>query len=113
MHRCPHLIRGNGYLCTVLNAAGGIVAKGGASGVYCFGLKEERLGVMFKLYDGTESAWQAVTARILSQIAPGGHRDLIEKLETEELTGTVCRAIWCMTGETIGELRAEFTLPRV
>ncbi|MBR5680471.1 MAG: asparaginase [Clostridia bacterium] len=113
MHRCPHLIRGNGYLCTVLNAAGGIVAKGGASGVYCFGLKEERLGVMFKLYDGTESAWQAVTARILSQIAPGGHRDLIEKLETEELTGTVCRAIRCMTGETIGELRAEFTLSRV
>ena len=110
MHRYPHLIRGNGYLCTVLNAAEGVVAKGGASGVYCFGLKEERLGVMFKLYDGTESAWQAITARLLRQIAPGRHEDLVKKLETEELTGTVCRAIRNMTGEEIGELRADFVL---
>ena len=113
MHRYPHLIRGRGYLCTLLNAADGVVAKGGASGVYCFGLKKERLGVMFKLYDGTESAWQAVTARILSQIAPDNHADLVQKLESEELTGTTCRAIRCMTGETIGELRADFVLSRV
>jgi L-asparaginase II len=89
------------------------IRKGGASGVYCFGLKKERLGVMFKLYDGTESAWQAVTARILSQIAPDNHADLVQKLESEELTGTTCRAIRCMTGETIGELRADFVLSRV
>lgn len=112
MHRYPHLVRGNRYLCTVLNAADGVVAKGGASGVYCFGLKKERLGVMFKIADGTETAWQAVTARILRQIAPDGHDALLKTLESEELIGTTCRAIRSMAGETIGELRADFTLSR-
>ncbi|MBQ3708045.1 MAG: asparaginase [Clostridia bacterium] len=112
MHRYPHLVRGNNYLCTVLNAADGVVAKGGASGVYCFGLKPERLGVMFKIADGTETAWQAITARIIRQIAPDGHGALLQKLETEELIGTVCREIRSLAGEAIGELRADFTLRR-
>ena len=113
MHRYPHLIRGREYLCTLLNSEEGIVAKGGASGVYCFGLEKERLGVMFKLYDGTESAWQAVAARILSQIAPDNHAETIHKLETAELIGTVRREIRCMTGEIVGELRADFVLDPV
>lgn len=113
MHRFPHLIRGRNYLCTRLNADPGVVAKGGASGVYALGLKKAALGVMFKLYDGTETAWQAIAANILRQIAPEDYAALIRELETAELTGTVCRDIRCMTGEKIGELRAEFTLEKV
>lgn len=113
MHRHPRLIRGTDYLCTRMNADPGAVAKGGASGVYAFGLKKAGLGVMLKLYDGTESAWQAVIARILAQVAPEDCPDLLRDLGTKELVGTVCRDIRCMTGEKIGELRAEFTLDRV
>ena len=110
MHRHPRLIRGTDYLCTRMNADPGVVAKGGASGVYAFGLKKAGLGVMLKLYDGTEAAWQAVIARILRQIAPDDCPDLLRDLETKELTGSVCRGILCMTGEKIGEMRAAFTL---
>ena len=110
MHRHPELVRGRDYLCSVLNAEEGVVAKGGASGVYAFGLREERLGVMFKLYDGTETAWQAVTARILEQIAPESRRGLIALLRSKELVGTVCREIRCMSGEPVGELVCDFTL---
>jgi L-asparaginase II len=113
MGRYPHLIRGRGYLCTLLNGDPDVVAKGGASGVYAFGLKKEKLGVMLKLYDGTESAWQAVAARILEIIAPESCRSLIDKLGTAELIGTTRREIRCMTGETVGELRADFTLERL
>ena len=113
MHRHPRLIRGTDYLCTRMNADPGAVAKGGASGVYAFGLKKSGLGVMLKLYDGTESAWQAVIARILCRIAPDDCPELLRDLETKEFIGTVCRDIRCMTGEKIGELRSEFDLEKV
>lgn len=113
MHRYPHLIRGRGYLCTRMNEDPGVVAKGGASGVYAFGLKKAGLGVMLKLYDGTEAAWQAVIARILRQIAPQDCPDLLRDLETMELTGTVCRDIRCTKGEKIGELRSDFVLEKM
>ena len=110
MHRYPHLIRGRNYLCTELNSAEGVVAKGGASGVYTFGLKKERLGVMLKLYDGTETSWQVIVAGILRQIAPDSQAELIDRLEQAELIGTVRREIRCMTGETVGEMTAAFEL---
>ena len=112
VRRHPELVRGKNYLCSLLNGEDGVTAKGGAGGVYAFGLREERLGVMFKLYDGTESAWQAVAARILEQIAPESRKDLVEKLRTAELTGTVCRDLKSTAGGKIGELRAEFVLNR-
>ena len=113
MHRYPHLIRGQGYLCTRMNADPGVVAKGGASGVYAFGLKRSGFGVMLKLYDGSETAWQAVIARILRQIAPDDCPELLRDLETAEMTGTVCREIRCMTGETVGALFSDFTLEKM
>ena len=51
--------------------------------------------------------------RIRSRIAPDDCPDLLRDLETKEFIGTVCRDIRCMTGEKIGELRAEFTLDKV
>ena len=110
MHRFPHLVRGRGYLCTLLNGDPDVTAKGGASGVYAFGLKKERLGVMFKLCDGTETAWQAVVTRILEQIAPESCRELIRKLRETDLIGTVRREIRSGTGGTVGELISDFTL---
>lgn len=112
MHRFPRLIRGQGYLCTRMNEEPGVVAKGGASGVYAFGLRKAGLGVMLKLYDGSETAWQAVIARILRQIAPDDCPKLLYDLENAEFTGTICRDIRCMTGEKIGELISDFRLEK-
>jgi L-asparaginase II len=95
-----------------MNSFPNITAKGGASGVYTFGLKKERLGVMLKIYDGTETSWQPVIAEILRQVSPEINRDLIEKLENTELIGTTCRNIRNMTGAVIGEMTPVFRLEK-
>ncbi len=112
MNKYPYLVRGNEYLCTVLNSDPNLTAKGGASGVYTFGLKKERLGVMLKIYDGTETSWQPVVAEILRQVSPEINRELIQKLETTELIGTTCRNIRNMTGAVIGEMTPVFKLDK-
>lgn len=112
MNKYPQLIRGNEYLCSVLNSFPNLAAKGGASGVYTFGLKKERLGVMLKIYDGTETSWQPVIAEILRQVSPENNRELIRKLETTELIGTTCRDIRNMTGAVIGQMTPVFKLDK-
>ena len=64
----PEMLRGTGYLCSVMNEDPNIIAKGGANGVYGFGLKKERLGVAFKFADGTESAWPLMAMEILRAV---------------------------------------------
>lgn len=108
----PQLMRGRNYICTVMNSFPNIVAKGGASGVYHFGLKKERLGVVLKIYDGTETSWQPVIAEILRQISPEINRDTIRTLEETELIGTTCKNIYNMAGEVIGEMKPVFKLDR-
>ena len=66
--RHPHMIRGEGYLCTIMNQDPNIIAKGGANGVYGFGLKRQRLGVALKFVDGTEGAWPFLIWEILSAL---------------------------------------------
>ena len=64
----PEMIRGNGFLCTIMNEDPNIIAKGGANGVYGFGLKKQRLGVAFKFVDGTEEAWSFMAKEILKAL---------------------------------------------
>ncbi len=68
IHRYPHMMRGTGYLCSVINEDSNIVAKGGSNGVYGIGLKRERLGISLKLADGTEHLWPFLISCILRQI---------------------------------------------
>lgn len=112
MNQYSHLIRGRDYICSLLNTDSNIVAKGGAAGVYAFGLKRQRLGVMFKLYDGTESSWQVIAAEILRQLEIEDCRDMIEKLENTDLIGFTRREIRCMSGEVVGEMKPVFKLEK-
>ena len=57
IQRHPEMIRGSSYPCSIMNMDPNIIAKGGANGVYAFGLKKQRLGIAFKFIDGTEAAW--------------------------------------------------------
>lgn len=68
IHKYPHMMRGTGYLCSLINHDPNIVAKGGANGVYCIGLKNEGIGISFKLKDGTEAVWAIVVKEIFEQI---------------------------------------------
>lgn len=61
----PDMIRGKGYLCSLMNEDPNIIAKGGANGVYGIGLKKQRLGISLKFVDGTESAWAFMILEIL------------------------------------------------
>jgi len=68
IQRHPEMIRGEGFPCTIMNRDPNIIAKGGANGVYCFGLKKQKLGVAFKLIDGTEAAWPFMLKEILKAV---------------------------------------------
>ena len=66
--RHPEMIRGTDFLCSIMNEDPNIIAKGGANGVYGFGLKEQRLGIAFKFVDGTEAAWPFMIKEIIKAL---------------------------------------------
>lgn len=68
MHAHPEMVAGHGRLDSLLLEDGNIIAKGGFKGVYCFGLKEERLGFAFKILDGSEEEWGLIVKAILEQV---------------------------------------------
>ena len=82
IHRYPQMMRGTGYLCSLINEDPNLVAKGGANGVYGIGLKKERLGIALKIKDGTEAIWPILIREIFKQI--GYYRkdtfDMLERL---------------------------------
>lgn len=80
LHEENLMIRGTGYLCSIFNEDANVIAKGGANGVYGFGLKKERLGVSLKIEDGTEDTWPIIIAEILRQLNYS-NTATIEKLE--------------------------------
>ena len=68
MNKAPEMIRGTGSRCTVLNADPNIIAKSGANGVYCIGLKKERIGIAFKTVDGNMDLIPSLVREIFNQI---------------------------------------------
>lgn len=65
LNKYNYMMRGTGYLCSLLNKDPNIVAKGGSNGIYGFGLKKQRLGISFKLIDGTEKVWPTIIMTVL------------------------------------------------
>ncbi|AHV99049.1 MULTISPECIES: asparaginase [Paenibacillus] len=80
MHAHPEMVAGYGRLDSLLLEDDNIVAKGGFKGVYCFGLRSERLGFAFKILDGSEEEWGLIVRSILEQIGYS-NRATISKLE--------------------------------
>jgi L-asparaginase II len=68
MNRRYEMVAGTDRICSSLLMDPNIVAKGGAKGVYCFGLKQERLAFALKVLDGSEDEWPLIVASILEQI---------------------------------------------
>ncbi|MED1468493.1 asparaginase [Bacillus salipaludis] len=68
MNEYPDMIASERFICSILLQDQNIVAKGGAQGVYCFGLKNERIGFALKVLNGSEDVWPVIVASILEQI---------------------------------------------
>ncbi|WP_420490175.1 asparaginase [Neobacillus drentensis] len=68
MNEHPFMVASEQFICSLLLQDPNIVAKGGAQGVYCFGLKKERLGFALKVLNGSEEVWPVIVASILEQI---------------------------------------------
>lgn len=76
MNRHPQLVAGSGRIDSILLADPNIVAKGGFKGVYAFALRKERLGVAFKVLDGSEEEWGLIVTAILEQLGYGNEETL-------------------------------------
>ncbi|WP_367659023.1 asparaginase [Cytobacillus gottheilii] len=68
MNKEPNIIASHHFICSILLRDDNIFAKGGAQGVYCFGLRKERLGFALKVINGSEEVWPNIVASILEQI---------------------------------------------
>ena len=68
MNAHPEMVSGYGRLDSILMEDDNIIAKGGFKGVYCFGLRRERLGIAFKILDGSEEEWGLIVQSILNQL---------------------------------------------
>ncbi len=104
IHRYPLMMRGTGYLCSLINYDENLVAKGGANGVYGIGLKKERIGISLKLKDGTEAVWPLVIREIFRQI---GYYNADTFRMLESLNSGV---IHNDNGTAVGSCKAVFTL---
>src|SRR5690606_22563536 len=68
MNANPEMVSGSDLICPALNCDDNIIAKGGAKGIYCFGLKKEKQAFALKVMDGSEDKWPIIVASILEQI---------------------------------------------
>jgi L-asparaginase II len=77
MNEHPLMVASEQFICSILLQDQNIVAKGGAQGVYCFGLKNERLGFALKVLNGSEDVWPTIVASILEQIGYANKETII------------------------------------
>ena len=106
IHEYPHMMRGTGYLCSLINHDANIVAKGGAAGVYGIGLKKERLGISFKLKDGTEAVWPLLVREIFRQIG-------YYNADTDAMLLSLNSGVTVNDNDTpVGEVKTVFTLEK-
>ncbi|MDT0125935.1 asparaginase [Paenibacillus sp. RRE4] len=68
MNQHPLMVGGKNRVDSVLLEDDNIVAKGGFKGVFGFALKKERLGITFKVLDGSEEEWASIAQSILKQL---------------------------------------------
>lgn len=68
MNAHPEIVASHDFICTALLMDSNIVAKGGAQGVYCLALKEERISIALKVLSGSELVWPVLVAKLLEKL---------------------------------------------
>jgi L-asparaginase II len=103
----PHLYGGTGRLDTLLveEAAGRILPKVGAEGVYCVAVPSERLGIALKVLDGAARALLPAVIAVLQRFGALADTDEL----SARLRGFAARDVRNSRGETVGSIRAVLT----
>ena len=98
----PENVSGDGRDSTDLMrvAEGRIVAKGGAEGLFCFGLPEHGLGVAIRVLDGSSRAHASVAAAVVEQL------ELVPERVIAEFRRRHPAAIKNHNGMEVGEIRS-------
>lgn len=106
MNEHPKMIGGTDFICSLLLEDPNIVAKGGAEGVYCLGLKKEGLGIALKVMSGSQQVWGTIIAAILRQIGYDNQETIkrLSKAYPDEVMNS--------NGKTVGLKKALFLLNR-
>ena len=104
IHAFPEKINDFGTPTCLLNADENYIAKDGARGIWCVGLKKERIGIAVKLEDGYDTMLHGLLiARILQQLGVGGEMaDALIRCVRMEITND--------NGVTVGRFESHFSL---
>ncbi|SEB27894.1 asparaginase [Paenibacillus sp. 276b] len=104
MNEYPLMVGGTQRVDSVLLEDSNIVAKGGFKGVFGFALKKERLGITFKVLDGSEEEWAYIAQSILEQIGYSNQKTI------ERLAEVYPPDIRNDAGKVVGRAEIEFKL---
>ncbi|MBM7587120.1 L-asparaginase II [Bacillus pakistanensis] len=107
MNHHYNMVASDHFICSILLQDPNIVAKGGAQGVYCFGLKNERLGFALKVLSGSESVWPNIVASILEQIGYSNQKTI------QSLRSLRPSVIHNDSDVRVGEINTCFTLHKL
>ena len=104
MSKYPQIVSGTGRIELVVNEVthGRIIAKVGSDAVYCLAVKDENLGIAFKIEDGS---FAAVTPMVIAVLK---HLDLLTKDEITQLDETFPPILKNHRGEIIGTIETTF-----
>lgn len=104
MNHYPYLVSGSGKVDSIMLEDDNLVAKGGFKGVYAFSLRKERLGVAFKVADGSEEEWGLIALGILEQLGYDNQRTL------KRMRDAFSTEITNDEGWTVGNVESVFKL---
>ncbi|WP_130859221.1 asparaginase [Gracilibacillus phocaeensis] len=99
MQANPEIIASHDFICTALLQDKNIIAKGGAQGVYCLALKEEKISIALKVLSGTELLWPLLVAKILEKL------DYQNKQTIDRLYQLRSPQVLSDAGEVVGETK--------
>ena len=104
MSKYPQVVSGTGRIDLAVPEItnGRIIAKIGADAVYCLAVKDENLGIAFKIEDGSYAAITPMVIAVLKKF------DLLTKAEADELDKKFPPTLKNHRGEIIGTIEAVF-----
>ena len=103
----PKMVAGDGRLCTELMQSNSkIIAKVGAEGVYCVGVKDNEIGIAIKIEDGSQRAISPVLIEVLNQLG------VLNETELKSINNYHFPPVKTHHKEVVGMLRPSFELNR-
>lgn len=106
MNAHPNIVASHDFICSVLLKDPNIVAKGGAQGVYCLSLREEKISIALKVLSGTELLWPLIVAEILKKLNYRNHSTIerLQKLKSKIVTNDEGKQVGQLLAPPVGNI---------